>query len=1085
MTEELKNARDNVLRESNAQAVFKHIDHIKDNRGALGARWIWELLQNARDAAGPQGVRIQVHVSATELRFEHDGRPFSSKEIAHLIYHGSTKTDVDDDDDIGQFGSGFLVTHLLSEVVRVAGRLDSNGFDFALDRTGRTAEELGEAMDRSWNAFEQSVGDARPAPDAITSFAYNTAEPGPRELVEAGVEELRRSGPLVLAFCPEITEIAVATSGVEWKLSRDSQEEGAVRTIRYVEDGDELLHFVAVAGAEGECCAALQLRAAESGLEVDPAQETVARLFVLFPLVGTERLGLPASINSRQFKPREDRDGIVAGDSLGAEENKRLLEGSVRHQEQLFEWCAQKKWAGAERMLAFDIARLPDWARSAPWFRPLLTELVRKARETPLMRTLGGEWIEPRAAWLPAIDDSSHRERLWTLMSSCEGAQARLPRLDDLASWSRNLSGWQRLLGKSSEGMDEALTITKVARLVGDASSMDGLSERLASGTGPCWLVSLLELVVDAGETGLLDEYNLLPTQGGGLRCRPDIRRDEGISEELKDIAEAFGLEIRDELLDERAEIGGLAELLVPEREPELLDRVLVCVKEEGRDRVIRKRLAPWAVRLFRWIADRPDYVERLEGYPVPTSERSEEGVAVLFLERGREEHLRPLAPLATWPECAQRFAPLFPKRRVLAEAFADGDPEVWPRLAASGYVNASPLIETQRVVEAFLPDEPLPDTEETPAGSHKSTQELDVSDVACLIGAGGLIDTARKSRRRATEFVRFLVEFAAAADERAFEVCEVECECGYTHRTYRAAWLGPVRHRRWVPLDASGRRGTMASAESLAGLLADSPEVSEILSGIRGEKLLGALAISRADLALRVVAGDEEERLALIASMQDLAAVAGDTDRVRELVTEIREHPEIIDSIEERKIRRTKIRRNQKIGNLVEQLLRQELESRGLTVRRTGIGSDFEVESDFVEEEQEVGLRISGGRRTTLIEVKSTRIDQVRMTPAQADLACTRGEGFALCVVPLDDDAPTAETIREGLRVVFGIGARLKRALSDYEFMREAAAAAREPRGAVELEIREGDVRFRIRRAVWEEGLPFGQAVDRFGRRD
>ena len=216
--------------------------------------------------------------------------------------------------------------------------------------------------------------------------------------------------------------------------------------------------------------------------------------------------------------------------------------------------------------------------------------------------------------------------------------------------------------------MAEALTITKVARLVDDASSVDGLQERLVSGAGLSWLVSLLELALDAGETGLLDGHNLLPTQGGGLRRRPDIRRDAGISEELKDIAEAFGLKIRDELLDKGAEIEGLAELLASEREPELLDRVLARVKEESREEVISTRLVPWAVRLFRWIADHPDYVERLDGYPVPTSESSEEGVAVLLLERGREAPRRPLAPLATWPECAQRFGSLFPRRRVLAE---------------------------------------------------------------------------------------------------------------------------------------------------------------------------------------------------------------------------------------------------------------------------------------------------------------------------------------------------------------------------------------------------------------------------------
>ena len=495
--------------------------------------------------------------------------------------------------------------------------------------------------------------DARSAPPATTSFTYDITEPGARALVETGLKELHRSGSLVLAFSPEITEIAVETPDTKWRLTRDGPEEGGLLTIRFAGDGGESSRFVAVAGAEDECCAALLLRSGETGLEVDQAQAAAAKLFVLFPLVGTERLGLPATVNSRRFKPREDRDGIVAGNSPAALENQRLLEGSMRHQEQLFERCARKKWPGAERMLAFDTAQLPDWARNAQWFRPLLIRLLRKARKTPLVRTKGGEWIEPRASWLPTTDDASHRERLWTLMSSWDGAQARLPRLEDLAFWSRNLSGWQGLLGKSREEMDEALAIAKVASLVGEASTVDELGERLASDAGLYWLVSLLELALDAGDTGLLDAHNLLPTQGGGLRRRRDIRRDGGICEELKDIAEAFGLEIRNLLLDERAEMEGLAELLPSERESELLDKVLDRVREEGRDEVIRTRLVPWAVKLFRWIAGRPNYVERLDGYPVPTCEPCEEGVAVLLLDRGLEASRRPLAPTATWPEAA------------------------------------------------------------------------------------------------------------------------------------------------------------------------------------------------------------------------------------------------------------------------------------------------------------------------------------------------------------------------------------------------------------------------------------------------
>ena len=1088
MTDELESARDLVLVDNTAQAVFKHLDRIKDNRTTLGPRWIWELLQNARDSARTDGVRIRVRLSESELRFEHDGKLFAFDEIVHLVYHGSTK--IQNFESIGQFGSGFLSTHLLSRIVRVEGCLnDSRGFVFSLDRTGDTVEELHLSMDRSWLAFKQSVQHGTSAQLSTgTSFVYEITEQG-RKLAQEGLSDLHRCGPLVLAFCPEITSIAVETADAAWILERGdwtSLHEGRVLSIRYQQDGQALTRSVAVAEGRLDLCAALQLCPSASGLQVDQAQEPAPKLFVLFPLIGSERLGLPVTINSKRFKPREDRDGIVLlGDSTGARENRELLEESVQHQGQLLEWCARKKWRGAERLLAFDTTHLPDWVDAEDqWFRDLLTALVGKVRATPLMLTLGGDWIAPQAAWLPTTKDASHRDRLWDLMASWSGAPARLPCRDHLDSWSRNLYSWAQLLSRSPSDMDEALTTVAVAQLISGAGSVENLQQQLASGGSLQWLLSLLRLLQDAGDTGLFDEHNLLPSQSGRLRRRSDLRRDESISDELKDIADAFDLDIRNELLNTHVEIDGIADLLGAEREPELLDRLLARVKEECRDDAIDSSLAPWVIKLFWWMVAQKNYLDRLDGYPVPTTDEGDDRIIVLHLEPGREASDRPMAPLATWPDGAQRFASLFPKRRILAGAFANRDPDQWRPLAEHGYVNISPLVETKRAMDAFLPDDPLPETDGTE--SHKSTQKVQVSDVAFLNEPDiGLINTARKSKKRATEFIRFLVEFVTATDERAFEEASVDCECEQEHKIYRAAWLVPLCRRRWVPLDSSGRRAARASAESLAGLLTDSPDIAERLSGERGEKLMRALGISRADLALRVVADDETTRVALIHSMQDLTeAAAGDIDRVRELVTEIREHPEIIESIKEQKGRRKKIQRNHDVGRLVEDLLRQELEGRGLTVRRTGRGSDFEVESDYVENDEEVWLELVDSHATTVIEVKSTRIDQVKMTPLQVESACSLDNGFALCVVPLDDDAPTGDTVREQCRVAFGIGAHLRSALAHYESLQEAADAARRPHGAIELEIMEGQVRFRIGRGIWGDALTFEQACDRFAGR-
>jgi len=110
-----------VLVDNTAQAVFKHLDRIRDNRALLGTRWIWETPTNARDVATETGVVVSIEVTDSHLAFRHNGKPFDVHDVIHLIYHGSTKVDLSGA--VGRYGSGFISTHLLSPAVRLRGRL--------------------------------------------------------------------------------------------------------------------------------------------------------------------------------------------------------------------------------------------------------------------------------------------------------------------------------------------------------------------------------------------------------------------------------------------------------------------------------------------------------------------------------------------------------------------------------------------------------------------------------------------------------------------------------------------------------------------------------------------------------------------------------------------------------------------------------------------------------------------------------------------------------------------------------------------------------------------------------------------------
>ena len=198
----LDDARHEVLADNTAQAVHKHLRKLFQEEGRFRGRWVWELLQNARDASPDEGVSVWLIREPHRVVFRHSGEPFTPKSIAHLIYHSSTKYDLSDSGTIGQFGTGFLTTHLISKTVTVKGRTnDGRHFRFLLDRRGGNADELKRAMDTSWEAFTASLTEGIPdeAHGFTTEYEYPLIS-DILDIVTEGIADLITSATYLLAF---------------------------------------------------------------------------------------------------------------------------------------------------------------------------------------------------------------------------------------------------------------------------------------------------------------------------------------------------------------------------------------------------------------------------------------------------------------------------------------------------------------------------------------------------------------------------------------------------------------------------------------------------------------------------------------------------------------------------------------------------------------------------------------------------------------------------------------------------------------------------------------------------------------------
>src|SRR5207249_4331289 len=161
--------------------------------------------------------------------------------------------------------------------------------------------------------------------------------------------------------------------------------------------------------------------------------------------------------------------------------------------------------------------------------------------------------------------------------------------------------------------------------------------------------------------------------------------------------------------------------------------------------------------------------------------------------------------------------------------------------------------------------------------------------------------------------------------------------------------WLSRLKERKWV--FGARNKSLRPSAASFAEVVRDDSETKQRLTDAANLPFLKALGISPSDLSLRLLSSDEGQRLSYMRSVADLQIAFGDDpNKLAAYVSDLRSDPEIINLTADWIQTRKRIHQNQQIGKDIERLLTEELKKHGLRVKRTGVGSDIQVESDFTE---------------------------------------------------------------------------------------------------------------------------------------
>ena len=753
-----------VLSDNTAQSVLNHLKALESNRDRVCARWIWELLQNARDASADSDMNLVacIEQSEGELFFEHNGGSFSLEEIAHLIYHGSTKTE--DEESIGQYGSGFLTTHLLSPEISVSGRItDGRCFSFRMRREISSVSDLSQSMQDAKRKFMDSLSRKSTNDDFITKFQYPLSN-NVLGVVDEGITSLNKCAPFVLVFNKNFSTINIKTPNgstnftvterTPLEMEKINLEKIVVSETR--NENREVREYL-MAYDDGTSIA-IPVKCDEGGQRCLPLHDT-PRLFLGFPLIGTESFSFPAVINSLRFTPTEDRDGVYLGrgNNQTNVDNQSVIETASELLIELLGFTASSNWRNVHLLGEFSSIQHQSWL-DRDWLRNYLKEsLIPEIRKTPAILSENGV-IAAEESIIPFTKETEERtksiEFLWNLLNDITNLRKKLPLRNESDGWCKSAESWADTIECEITDLEEIIDGPKLAMYVKKISGCDDqncgqlekfrpfLREKIDAID---WLNRLYQFLYDCGFGDIIRNHSIILAQDGYLDLIVNLHRDQCISQELKDIANLLEWEMQEELRDIRLD-ALKEETGAGDWDNDYVIGELVKRLQERADKNPDVLFAKASARLFSWIVGQENWT-LLHGFPVFSQEPSDDSRRVIRLENDAEEDVRPLAPVFAWVEDLQKFSDLFPRRHMLADEFFEStpDPVIWQALDKKGFLRRSVMI-TKNVCDVsfdkFLPDDPMTDDVE-----HKTSEYVTVSNVAFLIKDNiGIMDRVRQS---------------------------------------------------------------------------------------------------------------------------------------------------------------------------------------------------------------------------------------------------------------------------------------------------------------------------------------------------
>ena len=559
-SEKIKELRSTAQETQAAIKIQDKLNELKSKDVEISSyRWIWELIQNAKDCTNSSGkIDIQIVFDSARriLEFKHNGKLFATKNIVYLIEQVSTKERSRNTENTGKFGTGFLTTNLLSPIITISGLLHDDDeinvahFQVTIDRSGKTLDELKEAIKQSCDQLEANTESISCDVDdnaMNTTFTYNLDDNGV-DVARVGLENFLITAPYVFAFVSELNTISVTNNGELTVYTRE--KEGTTQSentfvSRIMKNGSDNVINIFTIQNESLMLAA-EIKQYNQENHIVCYSKKLPRLFCDFPLLGTHDFVFPVVINSRGFDPTEPRNGIFLYGDNGTQ-NKQILKDACTLYESMLEYFIQNGYKDIYNIVCLPPVESKDWIDKEWYVNEIVEVLKSKIQEMSMfhmlddsIRSLSDEWLYDDKIYLSSDDNKELRYAVWELSSKL---------FPDMHICKNEIEEWYSSLWEECRNYG-------INDLIQRVEGIGSLSELQEKNVDPIeWLNALYKLIHEKCGTNSfvsIQEKRIFPNQNGNFCSIGELKSDSGIDEVYKDAATQIGVDLRAELANSR-----------------------------------------------------------------------------------------------------------------------------------------------------------------------------------------------------------------------------------------------------------------------------------------------------------------------------------------------------------------------------------------------------------------------------------------------------------------------------------------------------------------------------------------------------